>query len=50
MEMKRLLCDSDLTVTEIIFEAGFQSISQANRVFRTNTGTSPRAFRLRTHL
>lgn len=47
MEMKRLLCDSDLTVTEIIFESGFQSVSQANRVFRANTGTSPRSFRLR---
>jgi len=47
IEMKRLLGDSELSVTEIVFAAGFQSISQANRVFRANTGTNPRAYRLK---
>jgi len=45
IEMKRLLTNSDLNVTEVLFAAGFQSISQANRVFRANTGMAPREFR-----
>ncbi len=44
-EFKRLLADSELTVTEALFAAGFQSVSQANRVFRAATGMSPRDFR-----
>ena len=44
-ELKRLLADSELTITEAMFAAGFQSISQANRVFRSDTGMSPRDFR-----
>lgn len=45
IEMKRLLTDSGLTITEAMFAAGFQSISQANRVFRASTGMAPRQFR-----
>lgn len=44
-EFKRLLDDSELTITEALFAAGFQSVSQANRVFRAATGMSPRDFR-----
>jgi AraC-like DNA-binding protein len=44
-EFKRLLADSALTITEALFAAGFQSISQANRVFRGAAGMSPRDFR-----
>ncbi len=44
IEMKRLLADSGLSVTETLFAAGFQSVSQANRVFRASTGMAPREF------
>lgn len=43
-EMQRLLVDSALTVTEAMFAAGFQSVAQANRVFRKVTGMSPREY------
>jgi AraC-like DNA-binding protein len=46
-EMRRLLADSRHGVTEVMFAAGFQSVSQANRVFRAATGMSPRDYRLR---
>jgi len=45
IELKRLLLDSDLRITEAMFAAGFQSVSQANRVFHATTGISPRQFR-----
>ena len=44
-EMQRLLEDSALTITEAMFAAGFQSVAQANRVFRKVSGMSPREFR-----
>ena len=44
-EFKCLLLDSELRVTEAMFAAGFQSISQANRVFRAVAGMAPRQFR-----
>lgn len=47
IEVKRLLIDTGLPVTEILFAAGFQSVSQANRVFRSATGMSPCEFRRR---
>ena len=40
-----LLLGCDKTITEIAFEAGFQSISQFNRVFRSVHGTSPQELR-----
>jgi AraC-like DNA-binding protein/ligand-binding sensor protein len=43
--MEDLLMKSDCTVTEAAFAAGFQSLSQANRVFHAETGQSPQAFR-----
>lgn len=43
--LARLLAESECTITEAAFAAGFQSLSQANRVFHAQTGQSPRAFR-----
>ncbi len=42
---EKLLMESKHTVTEAAFAAGFQSLSQANRVFLAQTGQSPQAFR-----
>ena len=41
----RLLEDADLRVSEIAFAAGFQSLSQFNRVFKKLSGKSPTAYR-----
>ena len=40
-----LLRDGDLRVSEIAFAAGFQSLSQFNRVFKKLSGKSPTAYR-----
>lgn len=45
MEAKELLSNPSMPVTEALLAAGFQSISQGNRVFRAATGMSPRDFR-----
>lgn len=42
----RLLSSGD-TITEIGYVAGFQSVSDFNRVFKSNVGTSPSEFRRR---
>src|SRR5439155_3587242 len=44
---RRLLDDTDLTVTEIAFAAGFGSLRQFNRVCREIFRESPRALRAR---
>ena len=41
-----LLHDFDLRVSEIAFAAGFQSLSQFNRVFKKFSGKSPTAYRV----
>ena len=41
----RLLNNADLRVSEIAFAAGFQSLSQFNRVFKKFSGKSPTAYR-----
>ena len=41
----RLLLETDRSVTEIAFEAGFQNLSNFNRQFRRIKGTTPRSFR-----
>ena len=40
-----LLGDADLRVSEIAFAAGFQSLSQFNRVFKKLSGKSPTEYR-----
>jgi AraC-like DNA-binding protein/ligand-binding sensor protein len=42
---KDLLLKPDLRVSEIAYEAGFQSVTQFNRVFRKIVGQSPTGFR-----
>lgn len=41
----RLLGEGDLRVSEIAFAAGFQSLSQFNRVFKKFSGKSPTDYR-----
>jgi AraC-like DNA-binding protein len=40
-----LLCNSKLRISEIAFAAGFQSLSQFNRVFKRFSGKSPTQYR-----
>jgi AraC-like DNA-binding protein len=40
-----LLLNSNLRISEIAFEVGFQSLSQFNRVFKRLSGKSPTAYR-----
>jgi AraC-like DNA-binding protein len=42
---KKLLCDLRLRITDVAERAGFNSISQFNRVFRRYTKKSPSAYR-----
>lgn len=42
---QQLLADSDRTVTEISYQAGFKSISTFNRVFKEYRGCSPSEYR-----
>ncbi len=42
---KTLLETTELRITEIAFEAGFQSLSQFNRVFKRLCGSTPRVYR-----
>jgi AraC-like DNA-binding protein len=44
-EACRLLHDGDLRISDIAFAAGFQSLSQFNRVFKRLCGKSPTQFR-----
>ena len=41
----RLLHDGDLRISDIAFAAGFQSLSQFNRVFKRFSGKSPTQYR-----
>jgi AraC-like DNA-binding protein len=41
----RLLRDGELRISDIAFTAGFQSLSQFNRVFKRLSGKSPTQFR-----
>ncbi len=45
-EAKRLLAETDKTITEICFECGFNSLTHFNRVFRRGEGCSPMQYRL----
>ena len=42
---RELLDDVDLRISEIAFTAGFQSLSQFNRVFKKLSGKSPSQYR-----
>jgi len=42
----RLLKQKDLSMTEICFQSGYQSISNFNKQFKINTGLSPRQYKL----
>jgi AraC-like DNA-binding protein len=44
-EACRLLHDGDLKISDIAFAAGFQSLSQFNRVFKRLSGKSPTRYR-----
>jgi AraC-like DNA-binding protein/ligand-binding sensor protein len=46
---KQLLLNPHVRVSEAAYEAGFQSLSQFNRVFRRVTGESPSAHRAHLH-
>jgi AraC-like DNA-binding protein/ligand-binding sensor protein len=48
-KVKNLLLDPHKRVSEAAFEAGFQSLSQFNRVFKKIEGMSPSDFRERLH-
>jgi AraC-like DNA-binding protein/ligand-binding sensor protein len=48
-KVKNLLLGPDKRVSEAAYEAGFQSLSQFNRVFRRIAGESPSAYRERLH-
>jgi AraC-like DNA-binding protein len=47
--VKRLLLDPHKRISEAAFEAGFQSLSQFNRVFRRVAGEAPTLFREKLH-
>jgi len=47
--VKQLLLNPHKRVSEAAYEAGFQSLSQFNRVFRRIAGTSPTAYRDHLH-
>jgi AraC-like DNA-binding protein len=44
-EAKRLLKETDRTITEIAFAVGYNSIPHFNRVFRQEAGASPKEYR-----
>ena len=48
-KVKNLLLNPHTRVSEAAFEAGFQSLSQFNRVFRRIAGESPSDYRERLH-
>lgn len=44
-EVKRLLIESELPISDIAYKCGYNNISHFNRVFKTQTGKSPKQFR-----
>ena len=48
-KVKNMLLDPHKRVSEVAFAAGFQSLSQFNRVFRKVAGEAPSTYRERIH-
>lgn len=46
-QARRELRETEESVTQVAFDAGFRSISQFNRQFKSHYGTTPRAYRRR---
>ena len=46
---KQMLLNPHTRISEAAYEAGFQSLSQFNRVFRRFAGESPTSYRARIH-
>ena len=46
---KQMLLNPHTRISEAAYEAGFQSLSQFNRVFRRFAGESPTHYRIRLH-
>ena len=44
-EVKRLLRESDLPISDIAYKCGYNNISHFNRVFKTDSGISPKQYR-----
>ncbi len=44
-EVKRLLKESDLTISEIAYKCGFNDIPYFNRVFKAETGKNPKDYK-----
>ncbi|MCX8280120.1 AraC family transcriptional regulator [Phyllobacterium sp. 0TCS1.6C] len=42
---RTLLAETEMSITDICFEAGFNNLSNFNRYFRTETGLTPRSYR-----
>ena len=43
--VQELLCETDMTITEIAYNCGFTSLKTFNRIFKMYTGVSPLLFR-----
>ena len=48
-KVKNLMLNPQVRISEAAFEAGFQSLSQFNRVFRRISGEAPSGYRIRLH-
>ncbi|WP_343315781.1 helix-turn-helix domain-containing protein [Brucella sp. BE17] len=47
---RTLLTETDMSITDICFEAGFNNLSNFNRYFRMETGLTPRSYRQVSHI
>ena len=49
-EARRLMQTTTLTIHDIAYHVGFQSVQEFNRLFRRETGCSPSQFRMQLRL
>lgn len=47
---RTMLAESDIAITDVCFEAGFNNLSNFNRYFKMETGLTPRAYRTAAHI